>query len=391
MGARSRAAAGILAGILAAAAGPVGAQESAAEGEAARRDFYYRVDENGAPVFTQLLRWEEDPNALEYLLVVRDSGGTVLVDERGPDAAREVHLPPGRYEYRVVTYNLLGKAEEETAWMGIEVIKAEQPAIRASFPATIYMDTLDERVTVVGDKLLESGTVFLVDARGKRYPGTATARTGDREAVFVFPDEAYRPGVYSLYAENPGGLSAAAEAALTVRFQRPVDILFSLGYSPFAALGDAWFAETWKPSFHPLGGCTQLGFLFIKDRWGSLGIELGVEGRRMEGGTKMASVTSDFALVGAAAMYKARFTRQIHGVARAGGGVSLSSHAFEYDGFSGPTTTSSDAFVRAGLALQAFLPWKVYGEIGVDFTSIFLLDHTASSFSPKLCVGYQLF
>ena len=377
--------------LLALSASQLCAQEGAAAAPEPERNFFYKLDPNGTPVFTQLLRWEADPNALEFQVIVRDASEGTIIDERGAESQREVHLAPGSYTYKIVTYNLLGKAEAETDWIAIEVIKAEQPTITASSPKTIYMDTLDERVTIVGEKLLEKGSIVLIDAKGKKYAGTVKTRKGDQEEVVIFPDDAYQPGTYALYAENPGGLSTSVADALIVRFQRPVDILFSVGYSPLIALYDTWFAEKWTSAFHPLGFSAQLGLFFIKQRWGSLGIELGAEGRRLSGGTSDAAFTSDFILFGANFMYKARFTRQFHGIARAGGGLSRSTHNFDYAGFAGPSTISSDPFIRAGFALQAFLPWKLYGEIGVDWSWIFLLNHHAVGLTPKLCVGYQIF
>jgi hypothetical protein len=111
----------------------------------------------------------------------------------------------------------------------------------------------------------------------------------------------------------------------------------------------------------------------------------------MSGGPTEAAFTSDFLLVGANVLYKTRFSRQVHGVARIGGGLARSYHSFDYEGFSGPETTSYDPFARVGVALQAFLPCKLYGELGLDVSCLFLLNHTALGLTPKLCVGYQIF
>jgi hypothetical protein len=377
--------------LLALATAPLQAQEGAVAGPEPSGDFFYRLDSAGNPVFSQLLRWENDPGVLEFQVIIRDSSGAAVIDERVSEAQREVQLEPGSYTYKIIAYNLLGKIETETEWIPIEVIKAEQPVIRSSSPRTIYMDTFDERVTIVGENLLENLSICLIDATGKKYVGTVKVRDGQKEATVVFPAEAYSPGTYTLYAENPGGLSAVAENALSIRFQRPVDILFSVGYAPLIALYDDWFVEEWSSAFHPLGFSAQLGLFFLKRSWGSLGIELEADFRRMSGGSDEAAFTSDFILAGANVMYKTRFSQRLHGVARAGGGIARSYHNFDYEGFSGPDTISYDPFARAGLALQAFLPGKLYGEIGADFSWLFLLNHSALGLTPKLCVGYQIF
>jgi len=355
------------------------------------RDFFFRLDAEGKPVFTQVLRWEAEPDAFEYEVVVRDSSGSEILDERVTASPAEVHLAPGSYTYRIVTYNLLDKAEAETPWKALTIIKAERPVISSAFPKTIFMDTMDGRVTIVGSELLDKGTIDLISPEGARYPGAVKARKGDREVVVVFPDEAYRPGTFGLSIENPGGLSTTVEGAFRVRFQSPVDFLASAGYSPFIALDDRWFVETWTSNFHPTSFDAGLELFFVKRLWGSLGIELDTDERRMSGDFGDATLTSDFTLAGACFLYEYRFTRRLRGLVRLGGGISWSYHDFDYQGYAGPTATSYDPFARGGLALQAFLPWKLFGEIGADCSCIFLLDHYAIGIAPGLRVGYQLF
>ncbi len=376
----------------------IGAQTSAPpEGGAATESeaapaAYYTLGENGQPVFTQVLRWDADPNALEYQVIVRDASDAVFLDERTPDATKELHLPPGAYTYKIVTYNLLGKPDIETDWVGITIIKAEQPKLAAASPGSIYMDSLDGRITVTGDKLLPDGVIALVPSNGKaRSEGKVVERKEDKEIIVAFPDKAYEPGDYSLSFTNPGGLHAVLDPALRIRFQRPVDLLVSLGYSPFVSLGDDWATGAWPGSFKPLGFEASIGLFFVKQQWGFLGLEAEARWRKMYGGDSKATLASDFVLAGADFLYKYRFTRQLHGLARLGGGLSWNYHAFDYEGFAGPTAASWDPFAQAGLALQAFLPLKLYGEIGADCLCIFLIGHYSIGIAPRLLVGYQLF
>jgi len=381
----------------------IGAEgEPAAQGEAepatsagpadeAAKPYFYTLGEDGQPVFTQILSWEADPNALEYEVLVR-AGGAAIVDDRTPAAKEELHLPPGDYEYKIVTYNLLGQAEAETEWLAITVIKAEQPVLAESSPATIYMDALDGRIAIKGEKLLGKGVVKLLPKDGRAASvGKVVQSKGEGEIVVAFPDKAYAPGEYAISFENPGGLSASIEDALKIRFQRPFDLLVSLGYSPYCSLYDDWFLANWPSTFKPLGFDANIGIFFIKQRWGFIGIEVGAEWRHMTGGEEKAVLTSDYVLYGADALYKYRFTRQLHGLFRLGGGFAWSWHSFDYEGFAGPTTESYDPFMRVGLALQAFLPFKLYGEIGADWSCLSLLDHLAGGITPRLTVGYQLY
>jgi hypothetical protein len=380
----------LLAG-LAIAGAPIVAQDAISPATVPASDYFYSLDPSGAPVFTQVLHWEADPNALEYRITLKSADGEQLLDSRTSETSLDVHLQPGGYSYKIVTYNLLGKPEAETDWIDMRVIKAEQPAPSSSSPSTIYMDALDGRVTILGQKLVADGAVALVGKNGARFVGKVSERKGDQEIVVTFPDEAYQPGDYSIYIENPGGLNASLDDALKIRFQRPVDLLVSSGYSPFVPLYDDWFVENWSSTFNPIGADAQLELFFVKQRWGFVGIEAVAQWRRMYGGEENATLTSDFVLAGANLLYKYRFARQLHGLARIGGGVSWSYHSFDYDGFAGPTTDSYDPYAQAGIALQAFLPFKLYGEIGADCACVFLLNHYALGIAPRFSVGYQLY
>jgi hypothetical protein len=374
------------------AAGDVAAEAPPPAGLEPARDFYYTLGEDGEPIFTQVLRWEADPDALEFEVLVEAPGGRAILDEKVSEAALEVHLPPGSYRYKIVTYNLLGRAELETDWVALEVIKAEQPILASLEPAIIYMDSLDPRITLRGDKLLPGGVARLIPkGGGAPITGQVAKRDDEASLVVVFPDEAYEPGEYSLSYENPGGLVSTLEGALRIRFQRPLDLLVGLGYSPLFPLGDAWLAENWPSAFDALGFSAKIEAFFIKQRWGYLGLEAAGEWQRLYGGEEKAVITSDYLLWTLSASYKYRFTRLLHGIARAGGGLAVSYHSFDYEGFQGPTATSADPCATLGLALQAFLPSKFYGEIGLDGVGVFLLNHYALGLMPRISVGYQLY
>jgi hypothetical protein len=354
--------------------------------------YYFILGADGQPVFTQVLRWNADQNALDYQIIVRDSTGAEILNKHETEAEEKLHLAPGSYTYKIITYNLLGQAEAETHWIGFTVIRAEQPKLSAVSPTAIYMDVSDGRVILTGDKLLPGGVVFLVPLNGKPPSvGTVVERKDNKEVVVLFPDKACEPGDYCLSFANPGGLSATLDRALRIRFQRPVDLLVSLGYAPYVSLGDPWAVGAWPGAFKPLGFEAGIDLYFIKQRWGFLGLGAGAQWRRMYGGGATATLTSDFTLMGMDLLYKYRFSRQLHVIARLGGGLSWSCHSFDYEGSSGPTASSYDPYAQGGIAFQAFLPDKLYGEIGVGCTSLFLIGNYALGITPRLGVGYQLY
>jgi len=379
------------------AAAPAG-ESPAAGGESTPEggNFYFTQGADGQIDFTQVLRWEGDPQALEYRFVLRakgaDQSAPAIVDERTSAAEERVKLAPGDYEYKIVTFNLLGKAEAESDWIGFSVVKAELPTLAEAKPSTIYMDALDGRVTLSGDKLLPDGVVTLLPKDGSApFKGSVVKHGEDKEIVVVFPDRAYAQGDYGISFRNPGGLTAKIDDALSVKFQRPVDILLSLGYAPYVSLKDSWLVQNWPTAFNPVGFNADLDLYFVKKWWGFIGIEPEFSWRRMKGGETGATITSDYLLAGANALFKYRFTRSLHGLVRLGGGISRSHHAFDYDGFDGPTIDSTDPYARFGLALQYFTPIKLYGELGADFTDILLLHHYAMGITPRACIGYKLY
>jgi hypothetical protein len=232
--------------------GPPLAAQSDVAAAAEPRDFLLDRDAEGNPVFTQLLRWESSPEALEYRIVLRASGGPDMLDEKCPEAEKEVRLSAGRYEYRITTYNLLGKAEAETDWIGFEVIRAEQPVILASSPRTIYLETLDRRVRLSGSCLLAGGLPLLVAKDGGVIRGRIVQSKGEGELLVEFPAEAYAPGEYGLGFENPGGLSARLENSLILRAPRMLPE-FWLSGSGAAAFGLGDLAAWTRGAFG--GGC----------------------------------------------------------------------------------------------------------------------------------------
>ncbi len=383
---------GIFAALLLAAAAASWAQGAAdPRPESTKSDFRYDLGADGEPVFTQVLRWEGDDNALEYLLVIRDAAGTEILSEKVAEARKEVRLAPGTYSYKIITCNLLGRAEAETEWIELRILRAERPRLASAGPSVLYMDSLDGRLTLKGEKLVEGAKVYLRGAAAAKAEGRELSRKGEEEMVVSFPDEAYQPGVYGIAVENPGGLSSGLDDVLRIKFQRPVDILAYAGYSPLVELGDAWFTSNWRDSFNALGFDAGLELFFVKAKWGFLGVEGRAQVRRLEGGEVGATIRSEYLLAGANLLYKYRLTKRFHALARAGGGLSFSRHGFDYDGFQGPQTTSTDPFAAAGLSLQYFTSIKLFGELGADWSTVLLKGHSAGGISPSLRIGYQIF
>lgn len=249
---------------LAALCGAGGGAGGGAWAEDAQPNYYYSLDAQGRPVFTQVLRWSSDENALEYELVVRkagpagaEGGDSEVLRTRTSEAKAEVRLEVGDYQYMITTFNLLGRAEAETGWLPMRVLKAEIPSISQVSPSKILMDEhADRRVTVSGSRLVSGCKVLLAQGQ-TTLQGTELRRDGDESLVVLFPDEAYLGGEYALEVENPGGLRAVLDGKLSI--SPPLPAAESLSPTQGFVFGPAELKarHTIEFSWRPVEGATD--------------------------------------------------------------------------------------------------------------------------------------
>ncbi len=370
-----------------------GFEKTRLESDSGDVTFWFEVGEDGVPIFTQILGWEEDPFALHFEILIRNDADEIILGEIVKENRLEVRLEPGSYSYRIITWNLLEKPDLQSDWLPLEVIKAEIPDLAGVEPGVIYMDTLDPAITLFGERLVEGGRVFLRDTDSSQsHEGRVVSRNEDGSISVLFPDSAYRTGLFTLVWMNPGGIEDQIEKGLRIRFQRPVDILVSAAWTPFVVLGDEWFAGVWPGPFDPLSLDTALSLYFIKARWGFVGVEAHARVLWLPfGGNEDVTVQNLYGLFGGALLYKYRITRNFHVQLGLGAGVALSWRGLWYGETAGPEQTSLDPSLNAALSFQYFFRNKVW--IGLDLGAYAILHYetTAFGFVPALRVGYQLF
>jgi len=374
-----------------ASADAVTADQSRGDKDGSSVGYYFDTDENGNSVFTQILSWDEDPYALRFEIIIRDSLGAEILRKTTESSSIKVQLAPDSYTYDIITWNLLNQPEIESGWQPLVVIKAELPKITSLTPGYIYMDNPENKIVIKGEKLLPGVAIFLHDASGRDIIGSELARTDETDITVTFPEKEFKPGAYDIVAVNPGGLKAAQKDAIKIRFQRPVDILVSAGYSPISFFQDSWFRANWNKPMYWLGANGNLSVYFVKKEWGFLGGEAFGTGYKLSGGLDLAGITSEYLLLGANFLYKYRFDKTISAIARAGGGVANSHHSFDYRGVAGPELNASNIFLDMGLSAQYIFPFKMFIELGAAWYEIFGTGYTAGGLSPTLRVGYQIF
>lgn len=186
-------------------------------------DFYFETLPDGTPRFTQVLRWEGDPNVLYYEVTLETSEGRRISVSRVEEPLLELNLRPGAYRYRIVLYNLLRRPEITLPWKEIEILKAETPHVDASTPRMWFLEDLKPTLTLRGERLMAGATVVLKRDGVPSTVVTATASPaeGTSTASVIFPALPLSEGEYSLEITNPGGLSSSLPDALLVRHMLP--------------------------------------------------------------------------------------------------------------------------------------------------------------------------
>lgn len=186
-------------------------------------EYFFETLADGTPRFTQVLRWEPDPNVLYYELTLQTAAGEEISFSRTEEPAFMMNLSPGEYRYRIVLYNLLRKPEIELPWREFIVLEAEIPRVRSHTPDSWFIEDGPPLVTVSGTDLMPGAVVRLVKNGDpeEAYSGTELERGGTSSVRAKIASDALTAGEYDIVLTNPGGLFSAVEKALFVRHKLP--------------------------------------------------------------------------------------------------------------------------------------------------------------------------
>ncbi len=363
---------------------------SSGSGQGVMGEFSFEFMPDGTPKFTQVLRWEGDPNVLFYELILQKETGEDVSSFRIEEPRLELNLVPGGYRYKLVLFNFLGKPEIDLPWQRFTVLKAETPRVTTVFPKAWYLEDLKSRLTIAGKDLDPDATIVLKHSDGDETPlvGTVTKQNGTTKMRVEFPEECVTTGHYTLELTNPGGLSRIVPLVLPVRTERPLDIIVSAGYAPWISLYDSWYTEIWPGTLFPLSFVSRVSVYFIKTRFGYVGGEFSTGGRLMTGGTDDAEIGTEIGLTGISAIYKYCFSRRLFANARLGFGLTYNHHEFNYEGTKGGEISSIDPYVSAGLSSQFGFTKKIFLEVGVDWMHIFPLGFSGGGLMPFISAGF---
>jgi len=177
---------------------------------------YFIDTETGEPRFFQRLAWRGGEYALRYEVVIeRNVNGTYRGHAREFTSALyiDISLPPDRYRFRVIPYDVLDRPGVASEWKYIEVLPALKPVLFGTRPEYVpggtYGGTSGYVLNISGSNISPDAEVFIRRADGARIvPETLDSGDGSNIRVFAGSDKLI-PGEYEIVIRNPGGLEAS--------------------------------------------------------------------------------------------------------------------------------------------------------------------------------------
>lgn len=372
--------------------------DAVASEEAVPTDFWFEEVE-GDIVFTQHLYWDPVPYCPWYDVTVQknvqgNEWETVL-ETRVEESGVEVQLAPGEYRYRVIVYNVLEKPEGTSEWFPVTVIRARQPRVSSVSPGAIYFEEENSDIfSVRGENLFsESVIIFrLVENHGRKYRGVIEeVDSRERNAEVRFPLNAIPTGDYELVVENPGGLTAVSDP---VRFAyiKPMDIDVSAGIMPLFVLWDNTIEEYFDSGIVPLGAVIRLTWIPAKRTTGFYGVGAIISASRLSNETQYYDLTMNWFMGHVVFVYqrpiiKQRLNLELH----AGPGITVY-HDIRFtfsNNIESPDYSPSSVSALAGASLHVYLRKRLYVDVSIDASMVFMEDMRAFSLHPSLSGGWQ--
>ena len=160
--------------------------------------------------FEQKIQWEQDENASEYKVEIRDIKSGKKYYFETEENFVNLNLPASRYEYQVTVLNSFGRVQTASGWNSFEIFKAELPEIVKVQKKSVVPSKDDDFFIETDIKNVnEDSAVSLVNEKtGKTIKGSLVmqkfAGKNEKTATKVkFPK--VENGEWKLIVENPLG------------------------------------------------------------------------------------------------------------------------------------------------------------------------------------------
>ena len=241
---------------------------------------YFIDTKSGEPRFFQRLVWIGGEYALRYEVVVeREVDGTFItqLQEFTETPFIEVSLPPGRYRFHVISYDLLDRPEETSQWVNMEVRSAVQPELIDIFLEFVSGGTDASSgyvLNITGNNLDPGAEFFIRRSDGTQIIPTVLDSGEDGNAKIFIDSGALEPGEYEIVIRNPGGLEAVISEIVflqpeEVEMLKPIYLFAGVAWTPVFPVHGHFFGE----SFSPLGFGARFSAAFSVP----IGIHIGAE------------------------------------------------------------------------------------------------------------------
>jgi hypothetical protein len=159
--------------------------------------------------------WDAVPGAGGYRVEVRDIAGEVAFTADVEEHEITLSLTPGSYSLRITTLDRMGRADNATEWIFIDVLARTPPVFRGAKPRTLTADA-PISIAISADNMSESSTAYLT-APGKRRINLSVKPDGKNR--FILSGRTFaETGSYTLVLANSDALTAKASGDFTIRF-----------------------------------------------------------------------------------------------------------------------------------------------------------------------------
>lgn len=315
-------------------------------------------------------------------------------------------LPVGDYRYKVISYNLLGLPASQSEWEVFSIVTALEPVIRNVSIASVGGDVLylDEVYDCV--LILTGRNLFPEEGEGGGKDAThyeLVKDGGTNVAIKVLEADGQKArikvdmthidvGTYHIAATDASGLKNKDDAALTVKFGKPVDFSIAAGWvCPIFVIDDTFPTYVGSKAY-PISAMLRGTFIPLKRGWGYIGASLCAMYTRMSYDGDGFTLDGNMITAIAALVYqKPFFHRRAAFEARLGGGlVALKNYMYHFDGgYDTPALNGTYPAASASLSVQYTIIRKLYAELGADFTMSFMPDIKPGFITPQVCVGWR--
>ncbi len=378
----------------------------------------------------QFLEWDEDAPefVLCYEVVIEECNLKTnewseirrnKTEDNTPRIQVNPLLPPGKYRYKIISYNMIEIAATESDWYDFMIYQAFQPKVNSlsanvNKSSTLYLEEFNDGIFKIEgenlfspDKSPTSYTEYKLSNIKKKnsFVNVSEILESDnkkaRSLSVKFDMNSLDTGKYYFVATDASGLKSEEDkkSLLTIKYKKAVDFDVSGGYSCPVILYDDTIKTYMGSSVWPLSMYAKASFIPFKHKYGYLG--MGVSANY----TRMSVEFDDYSVYGnmlnthglfifqfpirvkTNSGYKHIMTLEAHG------GVGITAiydlkFDFERGDVSDPLNSVNLSFIAGG-AIQFYTVGRLFVELNVDYIQAFMSDMSLGMLVPSAGIGWQ--